>query len=55
MPCDLYCMLAVSMHIYDMTFAKNGHNDYNCVNLLSVCSDILKKEINGVVGRRGTL
>lgn len=54
-PDDLYCMLVVSMHIYYMTFAKNAHNDYNCVNLLSVCSDILKKEINSVVGRKGTL
>lgn len=54
-PCDLYRMLVVSMHIYYMTFAKNAHDDYNCVNLLSVCSDILKKAINDVVGRRVTL
>lgn len=54
-PHDLYCMLVLSMHIYCMTSAKNAHNDCNCVNLLSVCSDILKKEIYGAVGRRGTL
>lgn len=42
-PDDLYCTLVVSMHIYYMTFAKNAHNGYNCVNLLSLCSDILEK------------
>lgn len=51
-PDDLYRVLVVSMRIYYLTSAKNAHNDCNCVNLLSVCSDILKKEIDGAVGRR---
>lgn len=52
-PCDLYRMLVVSMHIYYMTFAKNAPNDYNCVNLLSVCIDILKKRNQWCCGKEG--
>lgn len=54
-PGDLFCMLVLSMHIYYMTSAKNAYNDCNRVNLLSFCSDILKKEIHAVVGRGGFL
>jgi len=52
-PDDLYHTLVVSMHIYYTTFAKNAHKDCNCVNLLSVCSDIYKKRNQWCCGKEG--